>query len=617
MALIYLLSALVLGATIVRRIPLPMYRFEAAAMGVVLGLLAWTWLAFLAALVLPYDAALPLAVTVSAGLTVAFWPGGRTPEWRALEGGRRAWIVWGVATAVTAPALIRLFWTHSLVRDAQGIWTGGATWGDYGAHASYISHIAAATSFPSDLPIAAGEKITYPFLIDFLSAMYTTGGMSLHDSLFWPGVLLALAICQLLVSVGLRLFGRISVGVGGMVLALTMGSAAGAWTAWSDWRESGKGLFSFLGKLPSDYSQVLDDNAHVTNMVADAFLPQRAILFGIGAGLIILILLHDSRERQQTWQLWFVAVLVGLLPMSHAHTFLIGMALLATLAAEAAWRSRAVPKQFLGPIGLALLIALPQLIWQQAANGRGTGGRFRLGWMVQEGESVLSFYWSNFGLFGIAFLAVPFVMRRHRQLIWFLPMLAIFAVAQIYSFQPFEYDNLKLISWAFVIGGFFVAYLASQLVRRNKAWLAAVIPAGLLIITPGTLAITREFQLHDQFASPADIELADWVATNTPTDAVFASTDRSNLTVSTLAGRRLVLGYRGWLYSYNIPYTEREAAVRAALAGRFDDPALKKFGTDYLVVGASEDPSWQIDQAALAQRQPVWSNAAWRVFKLQ
>lgn len=558
MGLIYLVSALVLGATLVRRIPMAMYRFEAVAFAVVLGLLAWMWIAFITALVLPYDVSLPLTIVISAVATVALWPGGNGPERRALEGGRPAWLVWGAATVLTGIGLIRLFWTHSLVRDAEGIWTGGATWGDYGAHASYISHMAAASRLPSDLPIAAGEKITYPFLIDFLSAMYTTGGMSLHNSLFFPGVLLALAICQLLMAVGLRLFGRLSVGVGGMVLTLTMGSAAGAWAAWGDWRESGQGLGAFLGKLPMDYSQVADSNANVTNMVADAFLPQRAILFGIAVGLIILILLHDARERDQRWQLWTVAVLIGLLPMTHAHTFLVGMALLTTVAAEAAWRHRAIPKAYLGPLGLALLLAAPQLIWQQAANGRGTGGRFRLGWMVQSGESVLGYYWANFGLFGLAFLAVPFVLRRHRQLIWFLPMVAIFAVAQIYAFQPFEYDNLKLISWAFVIGGFFVAYLASELVRRHRAWLAAVIPAALLIITPGALSITREFQLRDQFASPADIELADWVAKNTPVDAVFASTDRSNNPVATLAGRRLVLGYRGWLYSYNIPYaTER------------------------------------------------------------
>lgn len=56
--------------------------------------------------------------------------------------------------------------------------------------------------------------------------------------------------------------------------------------------------------------------------------------------------------------------------------------------------------------------------------------------------------------------------------------------------------------------------------------------------------------------------------------------------------------------------------MRAALAGQFEDPALKKFGTDYVIVNANEDPSWTIDQNALGQRPVIWSNAIWRVYKL-
>lgn len=616
MAIIYLLSALALGAALVRRIPFPLYRFEAVAMAVVLGLFSWTWLAFLAVLVLSYDVALPLVVTVSAAATVALWSGSR-PTWRALEGGRRSWAVWGVASTVTGVLLARLFWTHSLLRDSEGIWSAGPTWADYGVHASFINHIAAASSLPSGMPIASGEKMTYPFLIDMLSGLYIQGGMTLHASLFWPGLLLALAVCQLLMAFGLRLFERISVAVIGLVLALSLGSAAGAWVAWSDWRESGLGFFTFLGALPKDYTGLNDPTAQVTNLVVDAMIPQRAILFGLGIGLVVLILLHAARQREETKLLWPAALLIGLLPMAHAHTFIITLPVLATLAAEAAWRSRSIPKAYLGPIALALVLALPQILWQQSANGRGTGGRFRLGWMLEEGQALPGYWWANFGLMGLALLAIPFVMRKHRELVWFLPMLVILAATQLYAFQPFEYDNVKLIQWVYIIGGFFIAYMAVELVRRHRAWLALLVPLGVLVIVPGSLAITREFQLRDQFASPSDIELAQWVSRNTPPDAVFASADKPNNPVATLAGRTVVMGYRGWLFSFSIPYDERETAVRAGFAGRFDDPALKKFDADYLLISANEDTSWGVDEAALQSRPVAWSNDAWRVYKLQ
>jgi hypothetical protein len=616
------LSALTLGAALTRRVRFPLYPFEAAALAVVLGMFCWSWLALVAALLAPYDVALPLVVTFAFGVTVAAWQG-PGPAWRPLEGGRRAWAAWAAATAVTGTVFARLFWTHSLPRDADGVWSAGATWADFGLHAAIVNHMAAAGELPGDLPVASGERLTYPFLVDFLSALYVHAGLTLHESLFWPGLLLALAACQLVMAVALRMFGHVGVAVGGLFLALTTGSAAGAKAAWDDWRESGKGLGAFLGDLPRDYSQIGERNAHVTNLVADAMLPQRAILFGLGVGLAVLVFLHAARDRAQPRLLWPAAGLVGLLPMAHPHTFLVAVGLLVALAAEAAWRSRALPREHLLALGAALTLAAPQVAWQQLANEGGTGGRFRFAWMRGPGESLPGYWWANFGLMSVAFVAVPLVLWRTRlgherraELIWFAPMLVVLAVTQLYAFQPFEYDNLKLLYWVYVLAALFLAYLALELVRRSRALLAVVLPVALLVATPGALAITREFQLRDQFASVQDVELAAWVRRNTPPGAVFAAADRPNVPVATLAGRTVVLGYRGWLYNFTVPYGEREAAVRAGFAGRFDDPGLRRHGADYLLVGAYEGPEWTVDRAALAKRPALWSNDAWTVYDL-
>lgn len=615
MALLYLVSALALGAALVRRSPLPLYRFEAVAAAAVLGLFCWTWLALLAALVAPYDVALPFVVMLSLGAALALWSGS-APTSRPLEGGRRAWLVWGGASVACSALVVRLFWTHSLPRDADGIWSAAATWADFGLHASLVNHVAAASQLPGDLPVASGEKLTYPFLIDFLSGLLVQGGMGLHASLFVPGVLLALAICQLLISVGLRLFGQIWVGVGGLWLAITAGSFAGVGAAWSDWRSSGLGLTSFLRNLPQDYSQDDEANAHLTNLLVDAILPQRSILLGLGVGLIVLGLLIGARERGDSTLLWPAAVLVGLLPMAHPHTFVVTVVLLVTVVAEQVWRARAIPWNQVWPLVAAAAAALPQLVWQQTANSYGTGGRLRLFWQLQEGESLPAYWWANFGLMGLALLAVPIAMRRDPRVLWFVPMLGVLALTQVYAFQPFEYDNLKLIYWVYVVGGFFIAHLALEVVRRFPVLLAVVVPVALVVAVPGLLAIARDLTARDQFASPDDIELADWAGANTPVDAVFAGADRPNLSVATLAGRSLVLGYRGWLYNFNVPYDAREAAVRAGFAGRFDDPGLRQFGADYLVVSFAEDPSWGVDYAALAARPVAWSNATWTVYAL-
>lgn len=622
MALILLVTALLLGAAVVHRLALPLYPFEAAALAVVLGLLGWTWLGFLGALVLPYAVTVPLAVVAALVVACALWfPRRRAPvAWRPLEGGRTGWIVWGVASAVTTVGFVVLFWTHSLPADETGVYSAGSTWADFGLHSAIIRHLADFDRMPLDLPVASGAAMTYPFLVDLLSAFYLRGGWGLHQAIFVPGVLLAISICQLVLSFSLRLFGHVGAAVGGLTLVLCTGSAVGLPVAYADWRESGKDLPGFLDELPRDYTVLGEENGNVTNIVAHALLPQRAFLFGLGAALAVFILFHVARDTGSRRYLFAGAALIGLLPMAHPHSFLASGAVLLALTVEAALRKRAVPWAHLGAGVLALAMAAPQLAWQQLANGGGgTGGRLRFGWELGPDDSVWSYWFANFGLMGILFVALPFLLLRpvwRQYLVWYLPMLALLVVTQVYAFQPFEYDNLKLIYYCYLMAGLFAAWLAMQAYRVRRRSLALLLPVALVVAIPGMLSLTREFQLRDQFASSADVALAGWVRANTAPADVFITTDRPNQPIATLGGRSIVMGYRGWLFNFNLPYGEREAAVGAALQGRLDDPAVAEFAPDYLAVATNEDPSWTIDRAALSSLPLAYRNDEWTIYRL-
>lgn len=621
MALILLLAALLLGVATVWWLRLPLYPFEAASLAVVIGLFGWTWLAFLAALVLPYRFAVPLAIGISAGAGVWSWNGRRRagPIWHPLEGGRSGWILWGVASLGSVALLAPLFWTHSLVQDSTGVYSAGSTWADFGLHSAIINHFAVFDRMPLDLPVASGAKITYPFLIDFLSALYLRDGWSLHLSLFLPGVLLALACCQLLLSFSLRLFGHVGAAIGGLGSLLLIGTAAGLRAAYVDWSHSGQSLLQFLSDLPRDYTVLSTENGNVTNFVTDALLPQRSILFGLGVGLAVFILLYVARHTGQRRFLFVSGVLVGLLPMAHPHTFIVCATVLVALAVEAAVRSRRLPWNHLAAGVIALVLAIPQLAWQQVANGGGTGGRVRLGWMQNSNESIWAFWWTNFGLMGILFVTLPFLLLRpawRHYLVWYLPFLVILAVTQVYAFQPFEYDNLKLIYYVYLMAGLFGAFLAVQAYRASRWNLALVAPVALIVGIPGLLSITHEFQMRYQFADNADVALAGWVRAHTAPSDVFIGTDRPTEPVATLGGRSIVLGYRGWLYNFNVPYRQREAAVSAALQGRTDDPVVRRFAPDYLVVGVNEDKSWTLDRNLLADLPIAYRNSEWTVYQL-
>lgn len=623
-ALVLLASALALGAAAVRHLPLRFYAFEYVAMSVVVGLVGWTWLAFCVCLVLPVVPAIVVTTVVaSVGAAALAWPLRARPwtfAWFERRGDRLLWLA---ATAGTAAVLVPLYLRVSLTEEADGIYSAGSSWADYGVHAAIVSHIAESDSMPTDLPVASGEKLTYPFLIDLLSALLLRSGASLSASFFLPGVLLALAICQLVIAFSLRLFDHLGAAVTTLVLFLCTGTAAGLTEAWSDWRDSGQGLATFVRNLPADYTTLGERNGHVTNLVAHALLPQRTILFGLGLALVVFRLLQASRiggpSGESTRLTLIAGAAVGLLPMAHPHSFLVCLGVLVVLAAEAAAQRRGLPRAHVLALAVALTLAAPQLAWQQLANDHGTGGRFRWAWMKQPGESVLSFWWTNFGLMGLLFLAVPLILVRRREwglLVWCVPFLAVLAVTQIYAFQPFEYDNLKLLYYVYFMGALFAGYLAVLAYRASRWSLLLVVPVAAAVALPGALSITRQFELHDRFASPGDEAVAAWVRENTAPDDVFLTTDRPNNPISALGGRPIVLGYTGWLYNFSVPYADRVSAVSAALAGRTDDPLVRRYAPDYLAVQAVEGDGWDVDRDALERLPVAYRNAEWTVYEL-
>jgi len=192
---------------------------------------------------------------------------------------------------------------------------------------------------------------------------------------------------------------------------------------------------------------------------------------------------------------------------------------------------------------------------------------------------------------------------------------AAFILANLYSLQPYAYDNVKLLYYVYLFTYLFAGYFGLKLIRRVKlAALPIALLAGL-IATSGALAVVREFQYQDQFASPNDIELASWVKRSTLPGDVFVTTDRPNQPIATLAGRPIVLGYRGWLYNYHLGYQPRAEAVQAALLGQAG-PA-EAYGAKYLAVATYEPADWTVDLQALSEHYKVaYANTDWTVYRL-
>src|SRR6185503_20365482 len=87
-----------------------------------------------------------------------------------------------------------LVFDRALLVKPEGYYTGVLNnYGDLPFHLSVITGFAFGQNFPPEDPTFAGVRFTYPFLTDFISAIFVRAGASLRDSMFIENIILAVA----------------------------------------------------------------------------------------------------------------------------------------------------------------------------------------------------------------------------------------------------------------------------------------------------------------------------------------------------------------------------------------------------------------------------------------
>src|SRR5262249_50864450 len=206
-----------------------------------------------------------------------------------------------------------------------------------------------------------------------------------------------------------------------------------------------------------------------------------------------------------------------------------------------------------------LLFALPQVLWISPTHAQ-SFFRLQFGWMAGK-ESILWFWFKNLGAHLFVFaLALYFSPPRFRT--FWSAFLVVFLATNIIIFQPHDFDNMKLMLWSFLISCVGTAVLFAVL-RQKYGWkgIVASLLVGASLSLTGTLSVYRELNLYWLMFSSDDVALANYVREHTPADAVFLTSDKHNHPIPCLAGRRIVMGYRGWLWTHGIDYHSRERGV--------------------------------------------------------
>ncbi len=277
-----------------------------------------------------------------------------------------------------------------------------------------------------------------------------------------------------------------------------------------------------------------------------------------------------------------------------------------------------------------VLVSLPQLA-SQLGEGPGALSAFRvqIGWVASEApyfDSWPLFWLKNLGLFGpllVVGLTLPLLgiwvvpPRAYRLLLAFQ---AIFVVGNLFVFQPWDWDNHKILTvWFLSVA----TVVAAVLVWAWRRWRGAMARFGLglvvatLVASP-VLEHLHMLEGHTQYRmiSTEQLQLAEAVRRTTPPGTVVVTGMQSHDPVMMLSGRRLLMGYWGQLWVSGIPYEARQADVATIYAGGPAAEALiERYGVGAVVVGPDERSSLGANEAWFASRYPLIAQTEnWRVY---
>src|SRR5829696_3031933 len=263
-----------------------------------------------------------------------------------------------------------IFWkvfSRAVIADDTGLSTGLLNnFGDLPFHLSVITSFAFGNNFPPEDPTYAGVRFTYPFISDFVSAIFVRCGADLRQSMFIENFILGLAFVGLVHRWGLvMLRDRLAAVITPLLVLLNGGMG---WVLLFD--KAGKsegGLFGVLMDLPPSFTVIPETTWRWGNAISALLVPQRGFLMGLPLATIVFTqwwlagdktrptvdpqkgrktagkqkvpVEQPGRFTPATRRMIAAGVAAGLLPLVHAHSFVVVMAMTGCLALiQIRWR---------------------------------------------------------------------------------------------------------------------------------------------------------------------------------------------------------------------------------------------------------------------------------------
>jgi hypothetical protein len=544
-----------------------------------------------------------VALAVLAALSVALLARAPAGHLRLPRSTWPAFAVSAVAMVVVGGTLGTGLWR---VTEA-GVTSGGSNWSDLGVHLSIAQSLNSGGNFPPEVPYFAGEPLVYHWFADFGAAILAeAAGVFAIPAMILQSTVLTGALVLLVHSLARRLLrdsrarraatiaALLAVLAGGLGWIRLIGdmtvdpAAANAPAAAGDLVE--------LVRQNSYDNQWLTDWPYfsIPSVLSTGLLAHRATTAGLpilaGAMLLLVAGLPAARQRLAGWHdsprlIAGAGVLGALLAPFHFFFFpLVPLLALAWVLTAGRLTDRDAPRNAAALL-VPYVLAVPFVIGPAIQAGGSGALRLTAVWPSARPEdgplAVAFFYLTNLGVpFVLALVAllVPGLPRRAFLACW---VIGLFLVPNVVQASVIDFDMNKVFQAMWIA----VAIAAAWLVRR---WPWPAVGLVLALSAPSPLLVAAWTATSDyQVLSRSQLEAANWIATNTPPDAVFVTDGWLNSPTDPAGRRRLTtfppyianLGYQPDMRVSHVTtiYCGGDAELSAELA--------RMYGATHLIEG--------------------------------
>ena len=452
-----------------------------------------------------------------------------------------------------------LMWHTFGYKDSQMLVTA-KVWSDFAANIPLIRSFSWGKNWPLEYPLFPGEPIKYHFLFYFLVGLLEKIGLPLNWALNLPSTFGFFGLLIIIYSLAKLIFAKRIIAFLAVVFFLFNSSLS---------------FLEFFRQHPLSLNTLSEI---INNRNFPSFGPYDGKIISafwslniytnqrhLGASyffviLTIYLLLKSMKEEKKLklWQILLISFLFGIMPFFHKVAFLMMVIILSLFFLFFAKLRR--PILIIGLV--AGILAMPQIFYQMGGNFRAVF--FHPGYLVTYPLTLKKFFYYWFENLGLSLILIPvgFWLSNKLAKKFFLAVLPLFLVGNLFQFSPEIAANHKFFNLFIIFGNMFSAFAICWVWRKKTLGKIIAPILFFLMIFSGIIDLfpIKNDIIYAIDDAPKNPDIL-WIKQNTPPDAVFLNSSYLYHPAS-FAGRKIFLGWPYFPWSAGYDTWEREKIMK-------------------------------------------------------